>query len=173
MLPRLPSCAQKLRKPHTQPQITHLLTSLQNLQYSNPKSRHSFCFLFVYNQERRANGFILFDVAVSGPRISKHVDNHLLYILYVVSISMCNQATTGYFVRTNALIIVQIPSGFTDHRIIPRRWLLRFSMQYQETLQGMHLRTSVKLWSVVVSLIAFPITTSFRSIALFGDALPP
>lgn len=36
----------------------------------------------------------------------------------------------------------------------------------------MHLRTCVKLSLVVVSLIVFPMTTSFRSIALFEDAPP-
>lgn len=50
--------------------------------------------------------------------------------LYTVSKSAwCNQTTTSYFARTNALIIVQIPSRFTDYRVIPRRWLLRFRIQ--------------------------------------------
>jgi hypothetical protein len=49
---------------------------------SDPKSQHSLSFSSEYNQERRANRFILFDIAISGPRISEHVDDHLLYTLY-------------------------------------------------------------------------------------------
>lgn len=48
---------------------------------SSALSQHALCFLFVYNQERRANRLILIDVTIS--HIScEHMDGHLLYILY-------------------------------------------------------------------------------------------
>ena len=53
----------------------------------------SVCVLFVYNQERRSNRFILRDIAISGPyTISVNIPT-ITYIINCISVSTSSQAT--------------------------------------------------------------------------------
>jgi hypothetical protein len=105
--------------------LQHLYCTCQ-ATCSNPKCQllsSSLCVLFVHNQERRSDRIILRDVTISGPYTISVSIPTITYIINCISVSMSNQATNGFFARTDALIVVQIPSRLTDYRVIPRRRL--------------------------------------------------